>query len=121
MIRNVVKPTLTAYLPDKAHANGTAIIICPGGRFYFHSWDSEGVEVAMWLQAKGVAAFVLKYRLLDTGATQEEFQKHLDVLFGKRASFADANDPAAIQREQAECKAIPLLAAADGRQAMEIV
>ena len=121
MIRNVVKPTLTAYLPDKNKATGTAIVICPGGGFHFHSWDSEGVEVAKWLRDRGVAAFVLKYRLLDTGATQEEFQKHLDVLFGRRASVADPTDAAALQKEQAERKAIPMLAAADGRQAMKIV
>ncbi len=121
MIRNVVQPTLTAYLPDQNKATGTAIVICPGGGFHFHSWDSEGVEVAKWLRDRGVAAFVLKYRLLDTGATQEEFQKHLDVLFGKRASVADPSDNAALQKEQAERKAIPLLAAADGRQAIKIV
>lgn len=121
MIRNVVKPTLTAYLPDKRHANGTAIIICPGGGFHFHSWDSEGVEVARWLKDKGVAAFVLKYRLLNTGATPEEFQKHLDVLFGKRASVAEAGDTSARQREQAERNEIASLAAADGRQAIKIV
>ena len=121
MIRNVVHPTLTAYLPDRSKANGTAIVICPGGGFHFHSWDSEGVEVAKWLRDRGVAAFVLKYRLLDTGATQEEFQKHLDVLFGKRSSVADPNDAAALQAEQVERRMIPILASADGKQAVKIV
>ena len=48
MIRNVVIPTLTAYLPEKSKAVGTAVIVCPGGGFRFHSWDSEGVDVAKW-------------------------------------------------------------------------
>jgi acetyl esterase/lipase len=121
MIRNVVQPTLTAYLPNRSRSNGTAVIICPGGGFRFHSWDSEGTEVAKWLVDRGVTAFVLKYRLLDTGATQEEFQKSLDVLFGRRVSRFDDNDPVARQKEEADRKAIPLLAAADGRQALKIV
>ncbi len=121
MIRNVVHPTLTAYLPERSKANGTAIIVCPGGGFHFHSWDSEGVEVAKWLRDRGVTAFVLKYRTLDTGATQEEFQKSLDVLFGRRQSRTDGTDPVALQKEQEARKAIPLLATADGRQAIKIV
>ena len=84
MVRNVVQPTLTAYLPDRAKAVGTGVVICPGGGFHFLSWDSEGVNVAKWLQQRGVAAFVLKYRLIDTGATEEEFQKRTAQLFGGR-------------------------------------
>lgn len=121
MVRNVVTPTLTAYLPEKSKATGTAVIVCPGGGFHFLSWDSEGLDVAKWLQERGVAAFVLKYRLLDTGATEAEFQKHLDVLFGRRPAFAEESDTAGRQKEAAERKAIAGLAAADGRQAMKVV
>lgn len=63
VVYNVSKPTLTAYLPPPQSANGTAVIICPGGAFHVLSIDSEGIDVAKWLNAKGVAAFVLKYRL----------------------------------------------------------
>lgn len=119
MVRNVVTPTLTAYLPERAKSNGTAVVICPGGGFHFLSWDSEGLEVAQWLQARGVAAFVLKYRVIDTGATQPEFQRHLDILFGRKS--ADGKGPVQTPQEEAERKAIPLLAAADGRQAMKVV
>ena len=49
MVRNVVTPTLTAYLPAHDKATGTAVVICPGGGFHFLSWDSEGIEVAKWL------------------------------------------------------------------------
>jgi acetyl esterase/lipase len=67
VVTNVVNPTLTAFLPDSATANGTAVIICPGGGFHALSINSEGVDVAKWLNKKGVAAFVVKYRLVPTG------------------------------------------------------
>src|SRR3954470_3637611 len=51
MGRNVVRPTLTAYFPGPAKANGTAVIIAPGGAFRFHSWQNEGTDVAEWLVA----------------------------------------------------------------------
>jgi acetyl esterase/lipase len=121
MVRNVVAPTLTVFLPEKATGPVPAVVVCAGGGFHFHSWDSEGIEVAKWLQARGVAAFVLKYRLLDTGATPDEFSKHLDVLFGKRATAADPADTAAVEREKAERAAIAGLAAEDGRQAVALV
>jgi acetyl esterase/lipase len=73
VIRNVAQPTLMAYFPKPADANGTAVgnatavIVCPGGAFHFLSIDHEGTDVATWLTAHGIAAFVLKYRLLRTG------------------------------------------------------
>ncbi len=60
---NVVQPTITAYLPPYYLATGTAVIIAPGGAFHTLSINSEGVEVAKWLNSKGIAAFVLKYRV----------------------------------------------------------
>ena len=62
-ISNVVQPNLTIFLPDPATANGTAVIICPGGGYARLSIDSEGYDVAKRLNLLGVAAFVLKYRL----------------------------------------------------------
>src|SRR5436305_4623871 len=75
MIRNVTTPTLTAYLPDPATATGAAVIVCPGGGFRMLSWQSEGTEVAEWLRQRGVAAFVLKYRLKETPAAEGDFRK----------------------------------------------
>ncbi|MFJ8794354.1 alpha/beta hydrolase [Streptomyces sp. NPDC102462] len=75
-IRNVVVPTLTAYLPDPEVATGAAVIVAPGGGFIMLSMDSEGSDVAEWLQTRGVAAFVLKYRLADSGPTQPDFVRH---------------------------------------------
>jgi acetyl esterase/lipase len=68
IIANVVTPTLTVYLPEKSKATGTGVIIAPGGAFMFLSIDSEGHSVARWLQEKGIAGFVLKYRVRETPA-----------------------------------------------------
>src|SRR6516162_4371506 len=74
IVRNVVRPTLTAFWPERSKANGTAVIICPGGGFCFLA-KGEGIEEAERLRARGVAAFVLKHRLMDTGATETEFHE----------------------------------------------
>ena len=55
-------PTLTPYLPAKEQVTGAAIIVCPGGG-YEHLSDFEGGPVADRLNAMGITAFVLKYRL----------------------------------------------------------
>jgi acetyl esterase/lipase len=60
---NVSDPTLTVFLPDAAKANGAAVVVAPGGALQALSLDSEGTQVAQWLNSKGIAAFVLKYRL----------------------------------------------------------
>jgi acetyl esterase/lipase len=68
VIRNVVTPTLTAFLPDPAQANGTAVIVCPGGAYHILAFEHEGIQVAEWLNQRGITAFLLKYRLVQTGA-----------------------------------------------------
>ena len=72
---NVTVPTLTPFLPDASTANGTAVIIAPGGGYRMLSLDSEGTWVAEWLRDRGVAAYVLKYRLHDTGETDADLQQ----------------------------------------------
>jgi acetyl esterase/lipase len=57
------KPTLTIYLPESSRANGTAIVIAPGGGYGHLDSNHEGRQVANWLNALGISAFVLKYRL----------------------------------------------------------
>lgn len=64
VVFNVVNPTLTVFQPAPDKANGTAVVICPGGAFFGLSIDSEGFDVARWLKGKGVTCFVLKYRLV---------------------------------------------------------
>ena len=73
VVSNVTKPVLTVFTPAPEQRNGTAVVVCPGGGFMALSINSEGNDVAKYLAAKGVTAFVLKYRLAHTGddATQE--------------------------------------------------
>jgi len=57
------KPSLTIFLPVKNQANGTGVIVCPGGSYTALASNHEGRQVANWLNSLGIAAFVLKYRL----------------------------------------------------------
>lgn len=67
VVTNVSDPHLVVYEPSEDKKNGSAVIIAPGGGLYALSINSEGNDVAQWLVAKGVTAFVLKYRLVPTG------------------------------------------------------
>jgi acetyl esterase/lipase len=73
MARNISKATLTPFLPEPGKANGTAVIVAPGGGFSWLSMGNEGWEVAEALAAQGIAAFVLKYRLNPTPESLEDF------------------------------------------------
>ncbi|HEY7194037.1 MAG TPA: alpha/beta hydrolase [Gemmatimonadales bacterium] len=65
VIFNVVTPTLTAYLPERSKATGTGIILAPGGAFVALAIDLEANGLAKQLQQRGIAAFVLKYRIIE--------------------------------------------------------
>ncbi|MCC7461023.1 MAG: alpha/beta hydrolase [Gammaproteobacteria bacterium] len=65
VVVNVANPTLTAYLPRRGKATGTGVIIAPGGAFVALAIENEGRAIARWLQQRGIAAFVLKYRLME--------------------------------------------------------
>jgi acetyl esterase/lipase len=96
-ISNVTQPTLTVFVPESGSANGTGIIICPGGGFRWLSIDNEGTILARWLNSIGVTAFVLKYRVMRTGDPDEK-------------TAADARR-----------KEVIPLAIADGQQAVRLV
>lgn len=59
----VQEPSIQVFLPAKRNANGKAVLICPGGGYGILAWDWEGTDIAKWLNSKGYAAIVLKYRL----------------------------------------------------------
>lgn len=63
IVRNVAVPTMTVVRPEAGKANGTAMLVLPGGAFMALAWDYEGMEVAQWLAKRGITAFVLKYRV----------------------------------------------------------
>src|SRR5437763_8361377 len=97
--RNVTIATLTPVLPDPARASGAAVIVAPGGGFRTLSMSNEGWDVAKALADKGVAAFVLKYRLVQTTVDMAGFERAMAQMFsgaGKRQSGPPAQqDPAA--------------------------
>jgi acetyl esterase/lipase len=63
LLYKVSNPTLTVYLPSKEKASGAAVIICPGGGYHVLLINREGSDIARAFNKRGVAAFVLKYRL----------------------------------------------------------
>jgi acetyl esterase/lipase len=95
--RNVTVATLTPFLPDPAKATGAAVIVAPGGGFRTLSMNNEGWDVAKALADKGVAAFVLKYRLNQTPADMAAFERSMAQMFSEGATAARApvqQDPA---------------------------
>jgi acetyl esterase/lipase len=62
-LSKVSRPTLTVFLPEKGKATGMGIVVCPGGGYTHLAMGHEGIEIAHMLNEKGIAAFVLKYRL----------------------------------------------------------
>ncbi len=82
VVTNVSIPTLRVFRAE--NPNGTCVIVAPGGGLYALSINSEGNEVAKWLNKKGITAFVLKYRLVPTGADGvKEIMEVGDKLGGK--------------------------------------
>jgi acetyl esterase/lipase len=83
--RNVTVATLTPFLPDPAKATGAAVIVAPGGGFRTLSMENEGWDVARALADKGVAAFVLKYRLNQTSPDMPAFERSMTEMFSATA------------------------------------
>jgi acetyl esterase/lipase len=93
MARNVSAATLTPVLPDPDTANGAAVIVAPGGGFRWLSMGNEGWEVAEALAARGIAAFVLKYRLQPTAESLDAFGDAMNRLFEEAAERTGADRP----------------------------
>jgi acetyl esterase/lipase len=108
VVFNVTKPSLTVFTPDPAIANGTAMVICPGGGFIALAMGNEGYDVAKALVKKGITCFVLKYRVAHV-TTNDAVQYFNDAVH---------NNDTAKQRQQRE--AIPL-GIADGKAAIAYV
>jgi acetyl esterase/lipase len=118
MVRNVSRPTLEAFVPDGPR-NGTAVIVAPGGAFHVLSIDFEGTDLARWLAARGVTAFVLRYRLRHTPERDDEmarFRAELD-----RHLLATTHTMGLPARLGPETEAARLLGEEDGRQAIRVV
>ncbi len=83
VVYNVSKPSITVFLPKPELATGTAVVVAPGGGFQTLSIDSEGNDVAAYLNSKGVAAFVLKYRVIKS-LTNDPVQEMMASIGGKQ-------------------------------------
>lgn len=118
MTRNVVVPTVTVFRPAPGQANGTAMIVAPGGTFHFLMIDHEGYEMARWLAGLGVTSFVLKYRLArtpDDDAEVLDFRNDLRRRLERTGPMGDA-PPTSDLMQHAR-----LWGEEDGRQAMRFV
>jgi dienelactone hydrolase len=120
VISNVTIPTLTAYLPSPSKATGTSVVILPGGALRFLSWDMEGVKLAQWLNEKGVAAFVLKYRLRTSDMKQATLPTGAPLRAAVFESDKLVNANANPLKDSVSAKVISM-AAEDTRQAMRII
>ncbi|MFW5899482.1 MAG: alpha/beta hydrolase [Jiangellaceae bacterium] len=90
MARNVSTATLTPFLPEPGKANGAAVIVAPGGGFRWLSMGNEGWEVAEALAERGIAAFVLKYRLYPTPESLDAFRNSMNRTSDAAADSAEA-------------------------------
>jgi acetyl esterase/lipase len=94
--RNVTVATLTPFLPDPGKASGAAVVVAPGGGFRTLSMQNEGWDVARALAARGVAAFVLKYRLNQTPRDMPAFERSMAEMFSGTAARPPRPDPQAM-------------------------
>lgn len=115
IVRNVSAPSLEVFLPAPGKANGTSMIVAPGGGFMILSYDSEGVMVAKKLAERGVTAFVLKYRLKQTPDDPAAFQKEF------AAFLADVQKNSASDHEIPVQKSLEENAAQDAQKAIRYV
>jgi len=91
MARNISTATLTPFLPKPGKGNGAAVIVAPGGGFRWLSMGNEGWEVAQALADKGIAAFVLKYRLNPTPESLDAFKESMNQTFAAAAARSDGS------------------------------
>lgn len=116
MIRNVSEPTLELFRPAAGKANGTAVIIAPGGGFVGLGYDAGGTAVARRLAQQGITAFVLKYRTIrsatDPMHMPEVHMKEMDTLMSR----AKSGLPVQIPRFAGEQHAVE-----DGARAIRLI
>jgi len=125
VVFNVVTPTLTAYLPEESRPTGTGVIVAPGGGFTMLMIDKEGNDVARWLQDRGIAAFVLKYRISETPPDTTVAQM-ISATVGRGGEGRGATPPSQTGGRSADSAPRAMSSAsqygiADGIQALKLV
>ncbi|MFZ0490621.1 MAG: alpha/beta hydrolase [Salegentibacter sp.] len=76
-IRKVQDPAIEVFLPVQQTATGQAVLICPGGGYEGLAYDWEGTQIAEWLNTKGIAGIVLKYRLPNSASVKTSYEAPL--------------------------------------------
>jgi acetyl esterase/lipase len=89
VVTNVTVPTLTVVRPPAGRANGTAMLVLPGGAFRALAWDLDGTEVAQWLAERGITAFVLRYRVRPPGPSAPSGPETLDAFLVRTRAARD--------------------------------
>jgi acetyl esterase/lipase len=107
VVTNVTVPTVTVFRPPAGRANGTAVLVIPGGAFRALAWDLDGIEVAQWLAARGITAFVLRYRVRPPGASAPPGAETLDAFLlrtrpARDLAVADAQQALRLIRSSAD-------------------
>jgi acetyl esterase/lipase len=89
------KPSITLYLAPKEKANGTAVVVCPGGGYGFLADDHEGRQIGEWLNNIGVSAFILKYRIAPRyhhPAPMQDVQRAIRIVRSRAQEWGVAPD-----------------------------
>lgn len=71
-VRHVQNPGIEVRLPARGNATGQAVIVCPGGAYAGLAYDWEGTDFAGWLNSRGIAAIILRYRLPVDGDVEHQ-------------------------------------------------
>lgn len=82
-ISKVQEPTIEVYLPSKSNATGKAVLIFPGGGYGYLAYDWEGTDIAKFLNGKGIAGIVVKYRL--PSSTSQKHKHNVPLIDAQRA------------------------------------
>ena len=114
LVWNVTRPTLTVFRPAHGRANGTAVIVAPGGGFRVLSWQNEGTRVAAWLADRGITAFVLKYRLHEMPDDPQALMKGFAQMGARPAPANRPISPPPIGP-------VELMGISDGQEAVKLV
>lgn len=123
VVTNVSEPTLTVFLPDPSVATGAAAVIAPGGALRALAFDNEGTKLAEWLNERGIAGFVLKYRTLqqDPSAPRGPLAGLPGPGTGAREELVIVNGNANPAPGDAALGEVLELAVADAQAALELI
>ena len=121
IISGVTKPSITVYLPSEELNTGTAVILCSGGAMRFHSWTNDVERMAKFLNARGIAAIGLKYRLNNakmnfSPGAMPPMPEMVDVTKFDKFPMANANPMPSVEGDAANMRAVD-----DARAAVRMV